>query len=165
MTVSADSARGPISISTLHAPSLVGELGALAQLPRSATARACTAVTALRFGRAALIEAAHATPSLLIDIIGRMGERLRKFNGAISLYTEALEALERHNLDPSLLEELRNPTRTWPISVRPSAGWPNNSFCAVNAMTKWRARRSSSAALLPGVQDFAEESASTFGRR
>ena len=109
VTVTADSARGAIPISTLHAPSLVGELGALAQLPRSATARACTPVTALRFGRAALVEVARATPSLLIDVIGRMGERLRKFNGAISLYTEALGALEHHELDPALLEELRNP--------------------------------------------------------
>jgi phosphoserine phosphatase RsbU/P len=109
VTVSADSARGAIPISTLHAPSLVGELGALAQLPRSATARAGTPVTALRFGRAALVEVARATPSLLIDVIGRMGERMRKFNGAISLYTHALGALERHEFDPALLEELRNP--------------------------------------------------------
>jgi phosphoserine phosphatase RsbU/P len=109
VTVSADSARGAIPISTLKAPSLVGELGALAQLPRSATARARTPVTALRFGRAALVEVAQATPSLLIDVIGRMGERMRKFNGAISLYTHALGALERHELDPALLEELRNP--------------------------------------------------------
>ena len=109
VTVNADSARGAIPISTLKAPSLVGELGALAQLPRSATARACTPVTALRFGRAALVEVAHATPSLLIDVIGRIGERMRRFNGAISLYTHALGALERHELDPALLEELRNP--------------------------------------------------------
>jgi phosphoserine phosphatase RsbU/P len=107
--VSADSARGAIPISILRAPSLVGELGALAQLPRSATARACGPVTALRFGRAALVEVAHATPSLLIDVIGRMGERMRKFNGAISLYTHALGALEHHEFDPALLEELRNP--------------------------------------------------------
>ncbi len=109
VTVSADSARGAISISILKAPSLVGELGSLAQLRRSATARARTPVKALRFGRAALVEVAQATPSLLIDVISRMGERLRKFNGAISLYTEALGALEHHELDPGLLEELRNP--------------------------------------------------------
>ena len=34
---------------------------------------------------------------------------MRKFNGAISLYTQALGALEHHELDPALLEELRNP--------------------------------------------------------
>jgi phosphoserine phosphatase RsbU/P len=107
--VTADSARGIIPVSTLQAPCLVGETGALAQGTRTATARARTAVTALRIGRGALIEIARASPSLLIDVIGRMGDRMRKVNGAISLYTHALAALERHELDPALLEELRNP--------------------------------------------------------
>jgi CRP-like cAMP-binding protein len=109
VTVTADSARGVIPVSTLQAPCLVGETGALAQLTRTATARARTAVTALRIERGALIKIAHASPSLLIDVIGRMGDRLRKVNGAISLYTHALAVLERHELDPALLEDLRNP--------------------------------------------------------
>jgi sigma-B regulation protein RsbU (phosphoserine phosphatase) len=107
--VTADSTRGVIPISNLHAPCLVGELGALAQLRRSATVRARGHVTALRIGRSPLVEVARAAPSLLIDVISRMGDRLRKFNGAISLYTHALGALERHEFDPGLLEELRNP--------------------------------------------------------
>ncbi len=158
VTVSADSARGAIPISTLHAPSLVGELGALAQLPRSATARACTPVTALRFGRAALVEVAQATPSLLIDIIGRMGERMRKFNGAISLYTEALGALERHNFDPSLLEELRNP-----IPDLADFGQTFGRVAEQLILRRQRDDEMASAAviqraLLPRVRDFAEES-------
>jgi serine phosphatase RsbU (regulator of sigma subunit) len=108
-TVAVDSARGAIPISTLKAPSLVGELGALAGLQRSATVRARTPVTALRIGRAALIEVARTTPSLLIDVIRRMGDQMRKFNGAIGLYTHALTALEHHEFDPALLDELRNP--------------------------------------------------------
>jgi serine phosphatase RsbU (regulator of sigma subunit) len=107
--VTADSARGAIPISTLKAPSLVGELGALAGLPRSATVRARTPVTAFCIGREALAEVWCATPAMLIDVIGRMGERMRKVNSAISLYTHAFSALERHELDPGLLEELRNP--------------------------------------------------------
>jgi phosphoserine phosphatase RsbU/P len=47
VTVAADSSRGEIPVSTLKAPALVGELGSLARLPRSATARARTPVTAL----------------------------------------------------------------------------------------------------------------------
>jgi serine phosphatase RsbU (regulator of sigma subunit) len=109
VTVMADSTRGPIPVSTLAAPCLVGELGALAQLPRSATVRARTPLSAMRIGRSALQEVARTTPSLLIDVIGRMGDRLRKFNGAIGLYTHALAALERHEFDSALLEELRNP--------------------------------------------------------
>ena len=109
VTVTSDSARGTIPVSTLKAPALVGELGALAHLPRSATARARTTVTVLRIGCDALGKVARATPSLLIDVIGRMGDRLRRLNGAIGLYTHALAALERHQFDPALLDELRNP--------------------------------------------------------
>ncbi len=109
VVVTADSARGVIPISTMQAPCLVGETGALAGLPRSATVRASTAVTALRIGCDALVEVAQATPSMLIDVIGRMGDRLRRVNSAIGLYTHALAALERHEFDPALLEELRNP--------------------------------------------------------
>jgi len=109
VVVTSDSARGVIPISTMQAPCLVGETGALARLPRSATVRARTAVTALRIGRAALAEVARSTPSMLIDVIGNMGDRLRRVNVAIGLYTHALAALERHEFDPALLEELRNP--------------------------------------------------------
>jgi sigma-B regulation protein RsbU (phosphoserine phosphatase) len=158
VTVTADSARGAIPISSLKAPSLVGELGSLAQLPRSATARAHTPVTALRFGHAALVEIARATPSLLIDIIGRMGERLRKFNGAISLYTEALGALERHELDPALLEELRNP-----IPDLVDFGQTFGRMAEQIILRHQRDDEMASAAviqraLLPRVRDFAAES-------
>jgi phosphoserine phosphatase RsbU/P len=107
--VTSDSPRGTIPISTMKAPALVGELGSLARLPRSATARARARVSVLRIGRHALVKVAHATPSLLIEIIGRMGDHLRRLNGAIGLYTHALVALERHEFDPALLDELRNP--------------------------------------------------------
>ncbi len=158
VTVTADSARGAIPISTLHAPSLVGELGSLAQLPRSATARARTPVTALRFGRSALVEVARATPSLLIDVIARMGERLRKFNGAVSLYTEALGALERHELDPALLEELRNP-----IPGLADFGLTFGRMAEQIILRRQRDDEMASAAviqraLLPRVKDFAAES-------
>ena len=158
VTVSADSARGAIPISTLRAPSLVGELGALAQLPRSATARACTPVTALRFGRAALVEVALATPSLLIDVIGRMGERMRKFNGAISLYTHALGALERHEFDPALLDELRNP-----IPDLADFGLTFGRMAEQIILRRQRDDEMASAAviqraLLPRVREFADES-------
>jgi phosphoserine phosphatase RsbU/P len=109
VVVTADSAHGAIPISTLRAPALVGEMGVLAQLPRTATVRAASPVAALRIGRDALVAVAREAPSLLIDVIGRMGERLRRFNGAIGLYTHALAALERHELDLALLEELRHP--------------------------------------------------------
>jgi phosphoserine phosphatase RsbU/P len=158
VTVSADSARGAVPISILKAPSLVGELGSLAELPRSATAHARTPVTALRFGRDALVEIARATPSLLIDVIARMGDRLRKFNGAISLYTQAIDALEHHELDPALLEELRNP-----IPDLADFGQTFGRMAEQIILRRQRDDEMASAALiqrslLPRVRDFAAES-------
>ena len=107
--ITTDSAHGPIPVSTQRAPTLVGEMGALAQMPRTATVRAATPVTALWLGRAVLATVARSAPSMLFDVIARMGDRLRRVNGAVGLYTHALAALERHEFDPSLLDELRHP--------------------------------------------------------
>ena len=59
--------------------------------------------------KAALVQAALAAPAMLIDALGRLGDRLRRVNGAIGLYTHALAALERGELSAELMAELRNP--------------------------------------------------------
>ena len=107
--ICADSASGPISIAICRAPAIVGELGAFAGLARTASVRARTPVMALRIGKAALVEAALAAPSMLIDAMGRLGDRLRRVNGAIGLYTHALAALERGEFTSDLMQQLRNP--------------------------------------------------------
>ena len=157
VVVTADSARGAIVVSTLAAPCLVGEIGALARLRRTATVRAATPVTALRIRREAFAKVARAAPSLLIDVIGRMGDRLRKFNGAISLYTHALGALERHEFDPALLEELSNP-----IPDLADFGKTFGRMAGQIILRRQRDDEMASAAviqraLLPKVAEFAEE--------
>jgi serine phosphatase RsbU (regulator of sigma subunit) len=107
--ICADSASGPILVARLKAPALVGELGAFAGLNRTASARARTPVAVLRIGKAALIEAALAAPAMLTDALARLGDRLRRVNGAIGLYTHALAALERGEFDAALMRELRDP--------------------------------------------------------
>jgi phosphoserine phosphatase RsbU/P len=158
VTVTADSARGVIPMSTLYASSLVGELGSLAGLPRTATARASSPVTALSIGRSALAEVARASPALLIDVIRRMGERMRKFNGAISLYTHALAAFERHEFDSVLLDELRNP-----IPDLKDFGLTFGRMAEQIILRRQRDDEMASAAviqraLLPKVREFAAES-------
>jgi CRP-like cAMP-binding protein len=70
IVVTSDSAHGAIPISRLSAPCLVGEMGALAQLDRTATVRALRRVNSLRIERSALLEVGLASPTLLIDVIG-----------------------------------------------------------------------------------------------
>jgi CRP-like cAMP-binding protein len=156
MLVTSDSAHGAIPISRLSAPCLVGEMGALAQLDRTATVRALSRVKALRIARSALLEAALASPCLLIDVIGRMGERLRRVNRAISLYTHALAALERQELGPGFLAELRKP-----LPDLADFGETFNRLAEQILLRRQRDDEMAAAAiiqraLLPDVQEFAD---------
>ena len=141
VTVASDSARGTIPVSTLKAPTLVGD---------SARSRTCRArrppvhasVTVLRIGRDALNKVARATPSLLIDIIGRMGDRLARTSMARSASIRMLwPRWSATSSTPRCSRSCAIRSRTWPISGRPSAAWPSRSSCADNGTTKWRAPR------------------------
>lgn len=88
---------------------LIGEIGAFSHLPRIATARAGTAVDALRIGRPQLLELGRTNPQLLLFVIGQLGERLSRLNQAIGFYTHTLSALERNDFNAKLLDELLNP--------------------------------------------------------
>ena len=165
IVVTSDSAHGAIPISRLSAPCLVGELGALAQLDRTATVRALRRVKALRIERSALLEAALASPTLLIDVIGRMGERLRRVNGAMSLYTHALAALSGRSSDRNCSANCAIRCRISPTSARLSIGWPSKFCCGASATTKWRPRRSSSARCCPTCRNSPRRAASMSARR
>jgi serine phosphatase RsbU (regulator of sigma subunit) len=107
--IAADSARGATPVAVLTAPALIGEVGAFAGLARTASVRAITEARVLRIPKAALLAAAVAAPGLLIEAMGRLGDRLRRVNRAIGLYTEALGALADGELTPELMAELRHP--------------------------------------------------------
>ena len=158
VTVTADSARGVIPIWTLLCILFGRQLGWLAGLPRTATARASSPVTALSIGRSALAEVARASPALLIDVIRRMGERMRKFNGAISLYTHALAAFRTPRVQIRLLDELRNP-----IPDLKDFGLTFGRMAEQIILRRQRDDEMASAAviqraLLPKVREFAAES-------
>ena len=103
------SARGAIPVGGARAPALVGELGALAGLARTASVRARGPVEVLRVPRDALADAARAAPQMLIDALARLGGRLQRVNAAIGLYTDALAALERGEFPEGLQRELSDP--------------------------------------------------------
>ncbi|MDX2202843.1 MAG: SpoIIE family protein phosphatase [Hyphomicrobiaceae bacterium] len=106
-----EDAHGETLLARTQAPALLGEIGALAQLPRTATIVAGNGVLALRVPQAALLEAAQETPQILVSVVGRLGQQMQSVNGALGLYAGSLAALEREDFDPdSLLAELNNPT-------------------------------------------------------
>lgn len=108
-----EDAHGETLLARTPAPALLGEIGALAQLPRTATIIAGEGVRALRVPRTALLEVAQETPQILVSVVGRLGQHIQGVNGALGLYAGALAALEREDIDPDrLLAELNNPTET-----------------------------------------------------
>lgn len=107
--VLADTPYGQVPLSTLSAPRLIGEIGVLADLPRTASITATTAAVLHRIERPLLLELGHRLPALLSSIIAQMGRQLDSVNKTVGLYTNALAALERREFDARILEDLKNP--------------------------------------------------------
>src|SRR4051794_27613457 len=100
---------GPVHLARRGSNTLLGELGAFAKLPRTATVRALEPVQALRIGRDDLLQVGRANPDLLLAIIQQLGEHTGTVNRALGFYTNALAALERPDFDPAILDALLNP--------------------------------------------------------
>ena len=109
VSVYAETLFGSVPLATVHAPQLIGEIGVLADLPRTATIKAATSATVYRISRSELHEIGRKTPDLLLFIIGQLGRQLDAVNRAVSLYTNALAALEKREFDSRILEQLENP--------------------------------------------------------
>jgi len=97
------------SLARISAPVLVGEIGALAGVTRTASIRARSAVRAERLPRDALVIAGRAEPELLIGVIAQLGQQIHTVNRALGLYAAGFAALERDDLNESLRAALTRP--------------------------------------------------------
>ena len=100
---------GPVHLARRGSGALLGELGAFADLPRTATVRASSEVEALHFARDDLVRIGRANPDLLLGIIQQLGQHTGTVNRALGFYTNALAALERIDFDPAILDSLLHP--------------------------------------------------------
>ena len=110
MVVFEETRYGPVTLATLQAPRLVGEIGALAGLARTASVKALTPARIFRISRAQLFELARKSPELLMAVVRQLGQQINSVIKAVALYTNALTALERREFDNEILEELANPS-------------------------------------------------------
>jgi serine phosphatase RsbU (regulator of sigma subunit)/anti-sigma regulatory factor (Ser/Thr protein kinase) len=109
LDIQVNTAYGEVHLARISAGALIGEIGVFADLPRTATVRARSAVRALKFDRSLLLRAGESDPTLLRYVIKGLGRQIGNFNHAIGLYTNALTALERHDFDLRILDELLHP--------------------------------------------------------
>lgn len=110
VAVFAESAYGRVQLASIAAPRLIGELAVLADFSRTATIEAITPVTVCRLSGEQLIDVGQKAPEFLLSVIGQLGRQLDGTNRALSLYGNALTALERLEFDPKILDELANPS-------------------------------------------------------
>lgn len=94
----------------LAAPILVGEIGALSRLRRTASVVARTPVRALRIERAALLHACQGAPHILMSVIAQLGHHIEAVNHALGLYAGGFSALGQGDLDLELMDDLNNPS-------------------------------------------------------
>ncbi|MEA1832768.1 Crp/Fnr family transcriptional regulator [Methylobacterium durans] len=82
--VSIDGAQGPFRLALLTENALVGEMGILADQPRSATVTAETATTALRVDRGVFLELLSQFPQISIAVMRELALRLEQTNQALA---------------------------------------------------------------------------------
>jgi len=104
-----ETAHGPVTLGTVAAGALLGEIGVFAELPRTASARARGAVEALRMGRDDMLEIGGENLAFLRAVMRHLGERIAAFNQAMGFYTDALARLEHQELDPKTLDDEPQP--------------------------------------------------------
>ena len=97
---------GQVNVATVGPPHIVGELGALAAMPRSATVVARGDLTVLRIERNSLMRLVVEHPAIGVAIIGELGQRIHGMNRSLAYLTYAASALGRDEYDPAMLAEL-----------------------------------------------------------
>jgi CRP-like cAMP-binding protein len=105
-----DGSQGQAPIGHLAVGALVGEVGVFADMPRTASVRASTAVEVLRIGRDDVLASGGDNPAFLRAVIKQLGERMAAFNQTVGVYTDALAELEQRNFEARLLDDLPQPT-------------------------------------------------------
>jgi serine phosphatase RsbU (regulator of sigma subunit) len=108
--VYAETPYGPVSLATIEGPRLVGEIGAFAELERTASVKAIGAARVFRIPRARLLELGQNSPELLMSVVRQLGRQIDSVNRAVALYANALAALERREFDEAILNDLSTPS-------------------------------------------------------
>lgn len=110
VAVFAESDYGRVQLATLEAPRLIGELGVLAGYPRTATIEATTPIAFYQLTGQQMIDVGQQAPEFLLSVISQLGRQLDGMNRALSLYGNALSALERREFDSRILDDLVHPS-------------------------------------------------------
>lgn len=83
-----DTPTGPLKVTDFHVHDIMGEMGVLADIPRSATIRATTDLLVLRIDKQVFLDLLYQFPQIAIEIMRELAHRLERT-------TERLAAVSR----------------------------------------------------------------------
>lgn len=84
---------GPITVATLGANDIVGEMAILCDAPRNATVRAKGRLTALRIGKEPFLRMVREFPSMAVSIMIELAHRLDSTNNQLRTATSEVQRL------------------------------------------------------------------------
>ena len=106
LQIYAETRYGPVPLATVEAPRLIGEIGAVAGLARTASVKAASAAQVFHVDRARLLGLGRRSPEFFVRIVRQLGGQIDSVNKALALYANALQALEGQDFDGAILEDL-----------------------------------------------------------
>ena len=101
---------GPVTLAAIQAPRLIGEISSITHLPRIANLKAQTDCIIYKIHRNHLLEIIRTNTHLFQSIIQQLSEQLSSVNKVIAIYTNALSALEKKELQDNIILDLKNPS-------------------------------------------------------
>ena len=141
---------GLIHMATLGRDRVVGELGGFTDAPRTATIVARSDVAALRVDRDNLMSLVAEFPSIGIDIISELGNRLHSTNQSLAYLTYAANALARDEYDPTMLAELVKQSDALAVFARAFADMAAEIHAKQSRRQEMQAAAAIQQSILPG---------------
>jgi CRP-like cAMP-binding protein len=84
---------GPVTVATLGANEIVGEMGVLVNIPRTATVRAKDRLVTLRISKESFMRMVREFPSMAVSIMQELAQRLESTNNQLRNATAEVKRL------------------------------------------------------------------------
>lgn len=99
---------GRITVAVIRRGGSVGEVGAFADTPRTASVSALTDARLLRLEQRTIRTLMGDNPDVAMSLISELGRRLQRLNGTIATLTQATTALAQGEFEPEMLRSMKD---------------------------------------------------------
>lgn len=108
MAIAVDTPRGRTVVAVSPAGDLVGEIGAFAATPRTASVTARTPARLLKLEQSVIRSILADHPEVAMSVINDLGQRLQSNHASVATLIQATSALARGEFEPDMIETLKN---------------------------------------------------------